>query len=760
MERPKRRLSRRRILLALYASALLLRLLYLADARSNPFLDALGLDARYYDLRAREILEEGLVGDEAYFMGPLYPHLLALVYGAAGRNLDLVRVLQALIAAFVPVLIYRIGSRLLSPTRAMIAAVAAVFYGPFLFYVGTILYTTLAVTLILWILDRIIRPRGERTGAGLFFTGILFGLAAVGKGNLLFFLPFALAAVALPEKKGGRPDLRAPALLLGGLLVVVGLVTARNRAASGDWVWLTSNGGLNFYIGNGPESSGAYEKPKGLDVDNDPSGKGLLEREVGRSLTPTALSREWSDRAIRWIRENPGAEARLLLRKTVFFFSDVEIPQIESYRFQMRYGGLTRALHIPFGLIAPLALAGIAAFLRRRTWVLVAFLFSYAASIIFFFVLTRYRLPVVPVLLLMSAVTLADAVEAFRRRRYRRLAVLGAWFVPLFLFSNLNFYRISPSTGEAQSHYRLGIIRQSEGDTEGALREYRRSIELDPDYERSRLNLGELLAVTGEREEAERQFREAIRIAPDYAKAYGNLGALLYRTDRREEGRAALERAVALDPEYGRGLLHLAVLALIEGEEDGSSRAKRALEHLAPDDPIRGLAGEFLARLEEVETIARSRKARGLDPFPPPATREAMAAELLRDRRDTAELYDRGARGGDPAALYFRGAALYRAGDLDGARRDFEAALKKAPEMPFLHFAVGVLRHREGRPDLALAEFLEETRLHPGFAPAWKNAALLTARSGDREEARRLAAEYLRRGGEEDPAIRDLMGSS
>ena len=196
----RRRPSRRRVLLALYAAALLLRLLYLADAGDNPFLDALGLDARYYDLRAREILEEGLIGDEAYFMGPLYPHLLALVYGAAGRNLALVRLLQAVIAAFVPVLIYRIGARLLSPTRAMIAAVAAVFYGPFLFYVGTILYTTLAVTLILWILERITRPRRERTARFLLITGLLFGLAAVGKGNLLLFLPVALLAVALPER--------------------------------------------------------------------------------------------------------------------------------------------------------------------------------------------------------------------------------------------------------------------------------------------------------------------------------------------------------------------------------------------------------------------------------------------------------------------------------------------------------------------------------------------------------------------------------
>ncbi len=752
----RRKVSRRKLLLLLYAAALVLRLLYLLDAADNPFLDALGLDARYYDLRAREILEEGLVGDEAYFMGPLYPHLLAAVYGIAGRNLTVVRILQAMIGAFVPVLLYRIGVRLFPPAVALTAALVALFYGPLIFYTGTILYATLAVSLILWILDRLSLPP-EKIGAGhLVLTGILFGLASVGKGNLVLFLPFALYGIAR-RGKGGGWSLRRPAVLLAGFLVVIGAATARNHAASGDLVFLTSNGGLNFYIGNGPESSGAYEKPKGLDVDHDPAGTALLEKQVGRSLTPTQVSAEWRRRATDWIAANPAAEAKLLLRKAIFFFSTFEIPQIESYRFQMRYSPMIRLLHVPFGLIAPLGLAGVFLFRRRGVFFPLSFLFAYAVSIILFFVLTRYRLPVVPVLILFAAALLARLIEAGRRRDAGGTLRTAAVVLPFFFLCNFNFYRISPATGDAQSHYRLGIIAQSRGDREEALHRYRRSIELDPEYERSRLNLGELLAVTGRGAEAETQFREAIRIDGDYPKAYLNLGTLLYRSGRIDEGREALERAVRLDPEYGKAWLHLAALSLLTARPGGEEHAARAIEYLSPEDPVRPLAAEFRARNVEVEVIGRWRASRSL-PVPLPAsTREAMVAELFRDRQKVPDLYRAGAAGGDPSALYSLGAYLYRRGDAGGAEAAFAEADSIAPDHPFLGFALGLVLHGEGRAGEAAEMFLRETRLNPGFLPAWKNAALLAAGRGEGEEARRLAGEYLRRGGVEEDAIHAIL---
>ncbi|NNE07850.1 MAG: tetratricopeptide repeat protein [Gemmatimonadetes bacterium] len=755
----RKRVKPRTVYWALFALALALRLFYLIEARDNPFFQGLGLDSRYYDKRAVEILDEGLIGSDAYFMGPLYPHMLALVYAVAGRELLVIRVLQAILSALVPVLLFRMGRRLFDPTIALVAGIGAALYGPFIFYTGSILYTTVAITLILWILDRLTTdvPRVKQFRFHL-LTGILFGLAAVGKGNIALFAP--VAGLALMARESGSLLQRVrPALALAlGLATVIGLVTVRNYASSGDLVFLTSNGGLNFYIGNGPESSGAYEKPYGLDVDHDPAGRRMLEEELGRSLTPTEVSKVWSGRALAFIRAEPGRALDLLARKTTFFFSTFEIPQIESYHFQKRYSHLIRALFVPFGVLAPLAVLGVFLLGSKRAAMLVLFLIVYTGSIVLFFVLTRYRLPVVPVVILFASGALVTVVRRVKRGNYRSLLPGAAAALAFAIFCNVNWYGISAATGDAQSHYRLGIIASREGRTEDAIREYRKSIDLDPNYAKARLNLGEIYAVRGDTERAAAEFRAGIALDPGYAKPRLNLGLLLYRTGSVAEGEAELLRAVELDPGYAKAWAHLAVVALLEGREDGVRRAERALSLLSPDDPFTPFVSELRGRLTEIELLAKWRARKGESGWSLGAgTRAALVADLFQDVENIEGLYREAARDDDPAALYYFGAYLYRKGGFEEASAVFARAATIAPDMPYLHFAIGILEVRRNAPEAALREFRRESETNPAFLPAWKNAAFVAAQIGRAEEAQQWARAYLERGGTMDSSIRSLI---
>lgn len=755
----RRRVNPRTVCLALFALSLALRLFYLWEARENPFFQGLGLDARYYDKRAVEILDEGLIGSDAYFMGPLYPHMLALVYAVAGRDLLVIRILQAILSSLVPVLLYRMGRRLFDPTIGLVAGIGAALYGPFIFYTGSILYTTVAVTLILWILDRLTTTVSrEKQFVYQWITGILFGLAAVGKGNIALFVPVAMLVLAW-QARGSLIERARPALALAlGVAIVLGLIAARNYASSGDLVLLTSNGGLNFYIGNGPESSGAYEKPDGLDVDHDPAGRRMLEAQLGRSLSPTEVSKVWSDRALAFLRENPGRGLDLLARKTTFFFSTFEIPQIESYHFQKRYSALLRALFLPFGVLLPLGVLGVALGTSKRNLMLALFLVVYAGSIVLFFVLTRYRLPVVPVVLLFAAGGLVTVVRRVRSADYRGLLMPAVVAIAFAVFCNVNWYGISAATGDAQSHYRLGIIATRDGRTEDAIREYEKSIELDPNYAKARLNLGEIHAVHGDVASAAAQFRAGIALDPGYAKPRLNLGVLLYRTGSVDEGEAELLRAVELEPGYGKAWAHLAAIALLEGREDGVRRAERALGVLPQDDPLAAVVSQMRARMIEIDDLSNWQSRRGNTEWKLPGkTREALLGELFQDVENIEGLYRAGAEGSDPVALYFFGAYLYRRGGFDEARLVFERARESGPGMPYLHFAIGILEARRSRTDAALAEFRTETETNPGFLPAWKNAAFVAAQAGRMEEARAWARGYVERGGPVDTSIRSLL---
>jgi len=79
-------------------------------------------------------------------------------------------------------------------------------------------------------------------------------------------------------------------------------------------------------------------------------------------------------------------------------------------------------------------------------------------------------------------------------------------------------------------HEALGIVRQLQGDPEGALQSYREALGLDPDLLKARFNLATAWRETGRFAEALQGFGEVIRRAPGHADAHWNLAVLLLLT--------------------------------------------------------------------------------------------------------------------------------------------------------------------------------------------------------------------------------------
>ena len=65
--------------------------------------------------------------------------------------------------------------------------------------------------------------------------------------------------------------------------------------------------------------------------------------------------------------------------------------------------------------------------------------------------------------------------------------------------------------------------------------EYRKAIEINPEYAKTHNNLGVLLKNLERYEEAEKEYRKAIKINSGYAEAHGNLGILLVLLKRYNE---------------------------------------------------------------------------------------------------------------------------------------------------------------------------------------------------------------------------------
>ena len=85
-------------------------------------------------------------------------------------------------------------------------------------------------------------------------------------------------------------------------------------------------------------------------------------------------------------------------------------------------------------------------------------------------------------------------------------------------------------------YFDWGNLKRDKGDGEGAIAEYKKSLELDPGSEGTHLNLGLLYQVKGDLDAAIREDREAKRINPSDPYPRQNLGSALMAQNLQVRG--------------------------------------------------------------------------------------------------------------------------------------------------------------------------------------------------------------------------------
>jgi len=718
-------------------------------------------------------------GEDPYFMGPLYPHFLAAVYTAFGRSLDAVRVIQIGASVATVGLMHVLGRQYGGRRLAMICSGTAALYGPFVYYSVSLLYPTITVLLACILLTALHEASRRRSLLWALAAGLALGAYALGRGNILLFAPAAFFWLVAawgrpfaPAFTGWKAGLPAGLVLAGGTLLAIAPATLHNLR-TGDPTLLTTNAGLNLYIGNGPMATGGHQTPElhlrrpdgtveivTADLHKDVECRTEAEYALGRPLTYTEVSSFWFDETLRRIGEDPGRFVSLLAMKTVHFWSTYEIPQIEHFGYFRRFSAPLRGPVLGFGLIGPLALVGLALATRRpaRWWLPGLFVAFYSASIVLFFVLARYRLPIVPVLALFAGHASLEAVLAVRARRWPRAAWIVAAAVALGLLMRANLYGVDESKGIAQILYRHGIVADAERDWEGAIDWYEQALQLKPDYDKCHLNLGVALARVGRFEPAEEHVRRAAELNPGYYRAPYNLGLVMEQRGRVDEADAAYARAVELEPRYLLARTALAESRLRAGDRAGAREQVEAV--LAYDGAWEGPgnagARVSAARLEAYldERDALDAVGRGECFAESGDFRRAEVARLRNDVEGVLAALRRYFEGGGTCAEAYRslGRVLLVTDAHPGATDAFQRGLAADPGLPGLRLGLGLLAAIDGRADEAIRWLEEETALDPAAPEPCLELGLVHERlREDGAAAETWYERYRQRGG--DPEL-------
>ena len=611
-----------------FVLALAVRLLHIWWLQDSAYFSVLMGDSRAYDEWAVRLAGGEWIGGEVFYQAPLYPYFLGAVYALFGRDLLLVRIIQAALGAVSTALVSDAAMRLFSRRAAMMAGLVMAFYPPAIFLSTLIQKSVLDVLLIsavIWFVARLAQDRASRLHWGAL--GVALGLFSLTRENGLLLVPVALLVARA----------RAFAVCVGVACVLLP-VAARNYAVGGGFYLTTSQFGPNLYIGNNAAADGTYQalrEGRGDAAFEREDATSLAEAAVGRELSPGEVSAYWRDRAIEFATSQPVAWLRLLGRKAQLLVSATELPDTEAQEAHADESPLLRAL-LPighFGVLVPLAMLGVFATWpdRRRLVLLYALFATYALSVLIFFVFARYRYPLIPFVILFAAAGLASGAAALRQASWPRRLTLAALIALVAFIASRPV--LATDVMKAITLTNVGVALQAQGRSGDAATYYERAIAVRPDWAPAHNNLGLIWRERGRLEAAIASYRNALRYHPDDAGAHANLAAALRARGQLQEAAVHLQRVVDLEPgdlarryDLGNVLLELRDSAAAEA-------AFRQLIARSPDSAqaYSRLGVSLAAQGRFDEAIPAFQKAIALRPGFPEAERYlAMAREASR----------------------------------------------------------------------------------------------------------------------------------
>src|SRR5262249_50604737 len=136
---------------------------------------------------------------------------------------------------------------------------------------------------------------------------------------------------------------------------------------------------------------------------------------------------------------------------------------------------------------------------------------------------------------------------------------------------------IDLDTAVARPYYWRGWVLERLNNSDGAMKDYLRALELEPDSLIIRIRVAEMYLADNKPHDALPHLERLRRQAPERAEVKARLGQCRYLQGQNEEARQLLEAAVIDLPDDLQLLLHLAKLDLQDGK---AADAERRLRHI------------------------------------------------------------------------------------------------------------------------------------------------------------------------------------
>jgi hypothetical protein len=351
------------------------------------------------------------------WIAPVYPYVCALFFVCFGvfstKAAIALLTLQSVFSALTCIPILGIAERTVGRRTGIVAALLWAIFPWFskwaVNWVWEISLSTLLFACLFWYALRLAEPASQKLWVGF---GALWGFALLVNPALLPLLPASLvwcgfqlrsrrSAFAL-ERGDGTKALKFTMSALIACVLVISPWLVRNRMVFGQWVFVRSNFGYEFFLGNNRFSTG-----RGWGGQH-PNGN-TAELARYQTMGEVAFVRWRQREALNWVRSSKWDFLKLTARRAAYFWDGSAI----GYRQAIAWYWLPWSFAALSFLLLPAML--VAHRRRLRAWPLfLASLLLYPLPYYLTYSQVRYRHVLEPLMLLLLCFA---AAQTFSRRR-------------------------------------------------------------------------------------------------------------------------------------------------------------------------------------------------------------------------------------------------------------------------------------------------------------------------------------------------------
>ncbi|MCP3871852.1 MAG: tetratricopeptide repeat protein [Desulfobacteraceae bacterium] len=430
-------------------------------------------------------------GDHPSFVihdfAPLYAWIMGGIYTLLSPDYFYIRIFNIVLGLMTCFAIYLSGKELKNRRVGLLAILIAAIYNPFIFFNILIHKTSLSIFLFSFLIWLFVSLMKQDSIIKAIFLGVCTGLLINVRSNAIVIIPVIIFFILKRMYTDKRPVKKMGTVFLMffiGNLVALSPFGIINYTLT-EKISVMPTSGFNLYIGNNTINSEPYYRPMpfAVSIPSLQAKQFVIEasRRTGEKLDAKQASSFWTNKVITIVTQSPEKFVLKIIRKILALFNRAETADNHHIDFLSQFIKFFNSPLPGIWLIMPFGLASLIFFIPSSKVIKALFFVwcAYALTLVLFFTNVRIRLPLMTILIPVTAFGIDALYSMVKRKKKIQISIFICIALFFYLLAIVPVKGADDITGHLNTHARALI---SSGELKDATAYWEKSSNMERSY--------------------------------------------------------------------------------------------------------------------------------------------------------------------------------------------------------------------------------------------------------------------------------------